>query len=48
VNIKDFGAVSGGQVLNSQAFADAIEAVSQKVVEKLLFLQESGLQVLLF
>ncbi len=30
VNIKDFGAVSGGQVLNSQAFADAIEAVSQK------------------
>jgi len=30
VNIKDFGAVSGGQVLNSKAFADAIEAVSQK------------------
>jgi polygalacturonase len=30
VNIKDFNAVSGGQVLNSQAFADAIEAVSQK------------------
>lgn len=30
VNIKDFGAESGGQVLNSQAFADAIEAVSQK------------------
>lgn len=30
VNIKDFGAVSGGQVLNTQAFADAIEAVSKK------------------
>ena len=30
VNIKDFGAVSGGQVLNSQAFAAAIEEVSQK------------------
>ncbi len=30
VNIKDFGAVSGGQVLNSQAFADAIKAVSEK------------------
>jgi polygalacturonase len=30
VNIKDFGAVEGGQVLNSKAFADAIEAVSQK------------------
>ncbi len=30
VNIEDFGAVSGGQVLNSKAFADAIEAVSQK------------------
>lgn len=30
VNIKDFGAVSGGQVLNTQAFAEAIEAVSKK------------------
>lgn len=30
VNIKDFGAVSGGQILNSQAFADAIDAVSKK------------------
>ncbi len=30
VNIKDFGAVEGGQVLNSKAFADAIEAVTQK------------------
>lgn len=29
VNIKDFGAVSGGQVLNSNAFADAINAVSE-------------------
>ncbi|GJM33920.1 MAG: glycoside hydrolase [Saprospiraceae bacterium] len=29
VNLKDFGAVSGGQVLNTQAFADAIEAVSK-------------------
>ena len=29
VNIKDFGAVSGGQVLNSNAFADAIKAVSE-------------------
>jgi polygalacturonase len=30
VNIKDFGAISGGQVLNTQAFADAINAVSEK------------------
>lgn len=30
VSIKDFGAVSGGQVLNSDAFAAAIEAVTQK------------------
>lgn len=30
VNISDFGAVSGGQVLNSDAFAKAINAVSQK------------------
>jgi len=30
VNIKDFGAVSGGDVLNTEAFAKAIEAVSKK------------------
>ncbi len=30
VNIKDFGAVNGGYVLNTKAFADAIEAVSKK------------------
>lgn len=30
VNIKDFGAVSGGQFLNTQAFSDAIEAVAKK------------------
>jgi len=30
VSITDFGAKSGGQVLNSQAFADAIAAVSAK------------------
>jgi polygalacturonase len=30
VNIKDFGAVSGGQVLNSEAFANAIDAVSKR------------------
>ncbi len=30
VNIKDFGAVEGGQVLNSKAFADAIDEVSRK------------------
>ncbi|HUX55975.1 MAG TPA: glycoside hydrolase family 28 protein [Bacteroidales bacterium] len=30
VTITDFGAVSGGQFLNTQAFADAIEAVSKK------------------
>lgn len=30
VNIKDFGAVSGGEVLNSEAFAKAIDAVSKK------------------
>ncbi|MEN9910069.1 MAG: hypothetical protein RLZZ540_3228 [Bacteroidota bacterium] len=30
VNIKDFGAISGGQILNTQAFAKAIEAVSKK------------------
>ena len=30
VNILDFGAVSGGNVMNTQAFADAIAAVSTK------------------
>jgi polygalacturonase len=30
VNILDFGAIEGGQVLNSKAFADAIHAVSEK------------------
>ncbi len=30
VSITDFGAVSGGQSLNTQAFADAIEAVTKK------------------
>jgi polygalacturonase len=30
VNLKDFGAVNGGTVLNTKAFADAIEAVSKK------------------
>ncbi|WP_372772674.1 glycoside hydrolase family 28 protein [Mangrovibacterium sp.] len=30
VSIKDFGAKSGGHILNTQAFADAISAVSSK------------------
>lgn len=30
VNIKDFGAVNGGDVLNTKAFAAAIDAVSKK------------------
>lgn len=30
VSITDFGAISGGQVLNTEAFAKAIEAVSEK------------------
>lgn len=30
VNIKDFGAANGGYVLNTKAFADAIDAVSKK------------------
>ncbi len=29
VNIRDYGAISGGEVLNTKAFADAIEAVSK-------------------
>lgn len=34
VNLKDFGAVNGGQVLNTKAFEAAIDAVSKKEVEK--------------
>jgi len=30
VSITDFGAISGGGVLNSKAFVDAIDAVSEK------------------
>ncbi|WP_264524282.1 glycoside hydrolase family 28 protein [Flavobacterium sp. N502536] len=30
VNLKDFGAVNGGYVLNTKAFSDAIDAVSKK------------------
>ncbi|TPG37617.1 glycoside hydrolase family 28 protein [Flavobacterium pectinovorum] len=30
VNIKDFGAVNGGYVLNTKAFADAIDALTKK------------------
>lgn len=30
VSIADFGAVSGGQVLNTQAFSDAIDAVTEQ------------------
>lgn len=30
VNLKDFGAVNGGYVLNTKAFTDAIDAVSKK------------------
>ena len=30
VKLTDFGAVEGGQILNSQAFADAIDAVSKR------------------
>ncbi|WP_431241632.1 hypothetical protein ACQ9BO_16665 [Flavobacterium sp. P21] len=33
VNLKDFGAVSGGYALNTKAFADAIDALSKKVAE---------------
>lgn len=36
VNLKDFGAVSGGYVLNSKAFADAIEALVKKGGGKLI------------
>lgn len=30
VNLKDFGAVNGGYILNTKAFADAIDALSKK------------------
>lgn len=30
VNIKDFGAISGGEILNTEAFEKAIEAVTKK------------------
>jgi len=30
VNLKDFGAVDGGKILNTKAFEDAIDAVSKK------------------
>ncbi|WP_026712897.1 glycoside hydrolase family 28 protein [Flavobacterium daejeonense] len=36
VKLTDFGAVSGGQVLNTKAFADAIEALTQKGGGKLI------------
>lgn len=36
VNLKDFGAVNGGSVLNTKAFADAIEALSKKGGGKLI------------
>ena len=36
VNLKDFGAVSGGYVLNTKAFADAIDALSKRGGGKLI------------
>jgi len=36
VNLKDFGAASGGYVLNTKAFADAIDALSKKGGGKLI------------
>ncbi|WP_426485051.1 glycoside hydrolase family 28 protein [Flavobacterium sp. 2] len=36
INLKDFGAVSGGYVLNSKAFADAIDALAKKGGGKLI------------
>ncbi|MEN2415954.1 glycoside hydrolase family 28 protein [Flavobacterium mesophilum] len=36
VNLKDFGATSGGYVLNTKAFADAIDALSKKGGGKLI------------
>ena len=43
VSIKDFGAVNGGQVLNTKAFADAIDAVTKKGGGKVVIPQEFGL-----
>ncbi len=45
VNIKDFGAVNGGYVLNTKAFADAIDAVSKKGGGKVIIPPEIGSQV---
>ncbi len=36
VNLKDFGATNGGYVLNTKAFADAIDALSKKGGGKLI------------
>jgi polygalacturonase len=36
VNLKDFGAANGGYVLNTKAFADAIDALSKKGGGKLI------------
>ncbi|CAM3395834.1 glycoside hydrolase family 28 protein [Flavobacterium chungbukense] len=36
VNLKDFGAVNGGYVLNTKAFSDAIDALSKKGGGKLI------------
>ncbi|PBJ08275.1 glycoside hydrolase family 28 protein [Flavobacterium sp. ACN6] len=36
VNLKDFGAVNGGYVLNTKAFADALDALSKKGGGKLI------------
>jgi len=36
VNLKDFGAVNGGYVLNTKAFADAIDALTKKGGGKLI------------
>ncbi|KAF2506692.1 glycoside hydrolase family 28 protein [Flavobacterium zhairuonense] len=36
VNLKDFGAISGGYVLNTKAFANAIDALSKKGGGKLI------------
>ena len=36
VNLKDYGAVNGGYLLNTKAFADAIEALSKKGGGKLI------------
>jgi polygalacturonase len=43
VNIKNFGAVSGGIVKNTEAFRNAIDETSRKVAEQLSFQEESWL-----